>query len=98
MTALIEAIGRGLQRAGHYHDAHLVQKIADEVAKLDLCLGKVKPDEPIFVLRGQDMLAEGLVRDWTAMAYSHGLGDQKREHALKIADEMHEWPNRKYPD
>lgn len=96
MTALREAVLRGLDARGIQADA--ADAIVAEVSKLDLCLGKAKPNEPIFVLRAQDLLSEGLVRDWAAMARSRGLGDEKHAHALRIADAMHEWPNRKNPD
>lgn len=64
----------------------------------DSCLAKVKPEEPIFVLRAQDKLAHHLVRDWAERAKLNGCPQEKVEEALDCANQMEKWPNRKYPD
>lgn len=64
----------------------------------DNCLEKIKPGEPIFVLRGQDILAPGFIRGWAVHARSHGLCAEKVCEALDCADAMDNWPSRKYPD
>lgn len=64
----------------------------------DSCLAKVADDEPIFVLRGQDLLAPELVRRWAELAVCHGLSPEKFDKALKIAADMERWSPRKYPD
>jgi hypothetical protein len=64
----------------------------------DTCLTKVKPGEPIFVLRGQDMLAPDLVRLWADYAARHGCDPAKVAEAYACATAMEHWPTRKYPD
>ena len=73
----------------------------------DKCLQKVSNEEPIFVLRAQDMLAPGLVRDWALLARARGMKpdgtvslalEVKLQEALALADQMEKWPRRKYPD
>ena len=64
----------------------------------DSYLDKVKPEEPIFVLRAQDKLAPALIREWCRQARAHGLGYKKGQEALMCADEMEKWSNRKFPD
>jgi hypothetical protein len=62
------------------------------------CLGKAADNEPVFVLRAQDMSAPGLVRLWAENASSVGCSSEKVAEALKCAVEMEAWPNRKDPD
>lgn len=62
------------------------------------CLGKAKPDEPVFILRAQDMLAPDLVDQWAIWANQHGCNWDKVREAKVLAQEMREWPQRKYPD
>ena len=64
----------------------------------DTCLQKAADDEPIFVLRAQDMLAPDLVRDWATRARATGCPSYKCDEALALADRMEAWPKRKYPD
>jgi hypothetical protein len=61
-------------------------------------LPKIDPQEPIFVLRGQDVLAAKAVRDWASRALMAGCPPEKVREALKCAEEMEAWPNRKVPD
>jgi len=63
------------------------------------CLGKAADDEPVFILRGQDALAEDLVREWAARFAAHrGQDHRKTQEALYLADQMAKWPTRKFPD
>lgn len=62
------------------------------------CIAKASDDEPVFVLRAQDLLAPQLVRLWAERADLHGCGPEKVEEAYKLADAMERWPNRKFPD
>lgn len=62
------------------------------------CLAKLKPGEPFFVLRGQDLLAPDLVKDWVGKAAVHGASDAKLQMAWADAHAMEQWPNRKFPD
>lgn len=63
------------------------------------CIAKAADNEPVFVLRAQDMLAPDLVREWARQA-SLFLGDQhpKVRESRELADLMEHWPTRKYPD
>lgn len=54
------------------------------------CLGKAADDEPVFVLRAQDLLAPGLVEMWAIRAKKHG-SEKKASGAYAIADAMLKW-------
>lgn len=62
------------------------------------CMAKAAEEEPVFVLRGQDKLAPGLIRQWAAQAHALGMNYAKVGEALKLADQMEQWPTRKLPD
>lgn len=55
-------------------------------------------DEPIFVLRASDELAEHAVRHWAAKAAVAGVPGTKVKDALDVADAMRAWPTKKLPD
>lgn len=70
---------------------------------------KALPDEPVFVLRAQDILAADIVREWAdrlAKVEPASSADRIRHAskvvgARKIADAMDEWGRKygtKYPD
>lgn len=66
----------------------------------DACLDKVKPGEPIFVLRGRDLSAPELVRLWMTVN-QETLADDKAGEALQCAAAMEAWARAhggKYPD
>lgn len=62
------------------------------------CLGKAADDEPVFVLRAQDMLAADLVDTWATQAHVAGCKWDKVREARELAQAMREWPRRKNPD
>ena len=63
------------------------------------CIAKAADDEPVFVLRAQDMLAPDIVREWAKRAaYLLGPNHPKVQESLKLASLMEQWPTRKYPD
>jgi hypothetical protein len=64
----------------------------------DACLMKVKPGEPIFVLRAQDLLSPVFVRGWALAAQAVGLPKERFDEAMACAAAMEAWPNRKMPD
>lgn len=67
----------------------------------DSCLQKVAADEPIFVLRAQDILAPVLVRLWAQLAALHGASDLKCHEAAQWAQSMEYWATyhpTKFPD
>ena len=55
--------------------------------------GKIPDDEPVFLLRGQDLAAPDAVRFWADTAAAlHGTYDTDIvERALKQADAMDQW-------
>jgi hypothetical protein len=62
------------------------------IAGTDLCFVKAGPAEPIFVLRAQDKLAPGNVREW-AIRRSERMppAETKVTEAMILADEMEAW-------
>ena len=62
------------------------------------CLRKLDPDEPYFVLRGQDAEAAELVELWALRAKAAGCPGDKVNEAMDVADEMRRWHTRKRPD
>jgi len=62
------------------------------------CLGKAKDDEPVFILRGQDVLAPDCVEKWATDAQLLGTvpWDKIRE-ARDLAQAMREYPGRRNP-
>lgn len=56
------------------------------------CLNRAQPTEPIFVLRGKDVVAAVAVRHWATMATGIHEPEKIRE-ALKLADQMDAWRN-----
>jgi hypothetical protein len=72
------------------------------VAK-DRCLAKVRDDEPIFVLRGQDLIAPVAIEYWAIKAKEHNVHPDKSTTAFGDARAMREYqmahPDKaKYPD
>lgn len=61
------------------------------------CLEKAKPNEPIFVLRGQDRSSPKLILQWMAENFEN-LSNQRLQEAFDTAMSMKRWPNRKHPD
>lgn len=74
----------------------------------DTCLQKAGDNEPIFVLRAQDITAPGLVRMWAILARERAKDqrtgavskalDAKLQEAEELAQAMEKWPRRKVPD
>jgi hypothetical protein len=65
---------------------------------VDGCIAKAADDEPVFVLRAQDILAPTHVRDWADHAELRGFNPAKVKAARDTANAMERWPKRKYPD
>lgn len=73
----------------------------DEIADPNSCISKAADDEPVFVLRAQDLFAPGLVRFWAMMAKACGAPQEKWEGAALLANDMDRWAVKngaKYPD
>ena len=76
------------------------QRLADGTWK-EACLDKVKPGEPIFVLRAQDKLAPSIVEEWAHQAETRGAPVDKVNEAYDCARAMRDWARSngcKYPD
>jgi hypothetical protein len=76
-------------------------QILDDLANGRGCLGRADPDEPIFCLRGQDLISEPLIRLWADWA--ERVGSPKSLDAMAIADEFARWARNhtdrmKWPD
>lgn len=51
----------------------------------------IPEDEPVFVIRAQDIVGPGTVRDWAARAEREGVSDEVVEAVRRHADAMVEW-------
>lgn len=56
----------------------------------DPCLSKIKPGEPFFVLRAQDVSAPTIVLEW-AMRNREFISHAKYEEAIQCAFDMQKW-------
>ena len=61
------------------------------------CYDRAGMDEPIFVLRAQDRLAAGVVRQWADAAELGGTKPEIVAEARSVANEMDAWPFHKHP-
>ena len=78
-------------------------KIAEleKMARGEGCLGKAAQDEPLFILRAQDIVAPAIVRAWAHLVEEEarrisdedrrGHHFQKVEEARALADRMEAW-------
>lgn len=57
----------------------------------DTCLQNAREDEPIFVLRSQDITAPELVEAWATRAVILGAKTTKINEARKLAQDMRRW-------
>nr|WP_281719934.1 hypothetical protein [Nitrosomonas nitrosa] len=58
----------------------------------------VHPDEPVFLIRGQDVVAGDAVRAWADLAEERGADQRMLEIAREQAAKMDAWPKKKIPD
>jgi hypothetical protein len=79
----------------------------DELADPNSCLNKSAADEPIFVLRAQDILASDIILKWADMyrrlhapagAWKSERHRLKHNEALDIVDKFERWRERRIPD
>lgn len=73
---------------------------SDELEYENGCLRKAAMGEPIFVLRGQDLLAPSTIRQWVDTARRLGTPPEKLSEALRCARAMEAWQKHtvKIPD
>ena len=58
----------------------------------------IPSDEPVFLVRGQDMLAGDVARFWADRAEALGAAAHIVQAAREHADAMDAWPHKKVPD
>jgi hypothetical protein len=58
----------------------------------------IPADEPVFLLRAQDIHAAATVRYWANRVYAAGGSMDVIQAAHQIAEEMDDWPTKKAPD
>lgn len=68
----------------------------DELRNPTSCLNKAAPDEPVFVLRGKDIIAAATVRHWATMAAGTHEASKVTE-ATSLANQMEDWCKRNVP-
>lgn len=51
--------------------------------------GKIPADEPVFVLRGKDLLAPRIVAEWIQAAMRNGVNANKVQRAREHLEDMH---------
>lgn len=66
-------------------------------AQLLKLLEKIPDDEELFLLRGSDRLAPGLVRYWAGAAWSRGCKPATVTAAKVCADRMEQTSKRDFP-
>lgn len=74
---------------------------AEEIADPNSTWNKVKDDEPVFILRAQDLLAPGTVGEWIANGRMRGVSSGKLGAARNCVTAMIAWADRngvKLPD
>jgi hypothetical protein len=74
-----------------------VQTAAEQFALTSSTLKRAHPDEPVFVLRGADVLAAKTVEYWAYLAHLNGSDDITVAGALKIARTMRDWTRKLIP-
>lgn len=63
--------------------------------------GKIPDDEPVFLLRGQDLAAPDTLRAYVAIAHKAGAANDLLNRVLDHANRMEDWQrrvSRKTPD
>lgn len=74
------------------------KQVMEAAVRGEGCLGKAKDDEPVFVLRAQDIHAADLVEKWAIWAMAGDCSPDKVQMARDVAHAMRVWPDRKRPD
>jgi len=71
---------------------------AEGIDYLKKMLNEGKGLEPIFIIRGQDIVSGQAVIAWVAAATRAGAPVHKTIRAEEIGEEMNKWPVKKVPD
>lgn len=62
-----------------------------EIEQPNSTWNKAKPDEPVFIIRGQDAVAAQAILDWAMRAQMAGASAEKVAYARIFAGEVREW-------
>jgi hypothetical protein len=73
-------------------------QVLEELSRNEGALGKAAMDEPIFVLRAQDVHAAELVLKWATWTRAGTTPEHKVDEAFRISEAMSEWHTHKQPD
>ena len=60
--------------------------------------GLIPEDEPVFLLRAQDVVSVQTVETWARLAEESGADPDIVHRARRHANEMRKWHNKKIPD
>lgn len=77
-------------------EARTILDNAFALARTDTCFVRAADDEPLFVLRAQDRIAVGAIRDWAERARKAGVPPEKAAEAMDCALRFEAW-QKKYP-
>jgi hypothetical protein len=94
-AALANWAEKALPQTGHRPEH--VQTADEQFALPSSTLKRAHPDEPVFVLRGADVLAAKTVEYWAYLAQLNGSDEVTVKGALKIARAMREWKRKMVP-
>jgi hypothetical protein len=94
-SALINWAEKALPQTGRRPEH--VQTADEQFALPGSTLKRAHPDEPVFVLRGADVLAAKTVEYWAYLAHLNGSDTVTIAGALKIARTMRDWTRKMIP-
>ena len=94
-SALTNWAEKALPQTGHRPEH--VQTADEQFALPSSTLKRAHPDEPVFVLRGADVLAAKTVEYWAYLAQLNGSDEATVSGALKIARAMRDWTKKMIP-
>ena len=95
-SALTNWAEKALPQTGHRPEH--VQTADEQFALPSSTLKRAHPDEPVFVLRGADVLAAKTVEYWAYLAHLNGSDPESTiAGALKIARTMRDWTKKMIP-
>jgi hypothetical protein len=94
-SALINWAEKSLPQTGRRPEH--VQTADEQFALPSSTLKRAHPDEPVFVLRGADVLAAKTVEYWAYLAQLNGSDSVTITGALKIARTMRDWTKKMIP-
>lgn len=94
-SALINWAEKALPQTGRRPEH--VQTADEQFALPSSTLKRAHPDEPVFVLRGADVLAAKTVEYWAYLAHLNGSDAATIAGALKIARAMRDWTRKMIP-